>query len=161
MENAGEEEMDNGTTLGATEIAIGSLLAGGRGIGGGAWGGGFPAVGSVGAPYANMSTIQHGIGHLEDCVRTGNIELRTEFNNSNLTSLLFQQQTAAGQHHLEMTREIAAVRAEAKDCCCDLKSEIKDLEVSRLKDELARSRDANNITATVQGVVAAIAAAHP
>lgn len=162
MENSdGGNTMDNGNTLGATEIAVGSLLANRGGYGGGAWGGGWPAVGSLGAPYANMSTVQHGISHLEDCVRTGNTSLRDEFNNSNLIGLLFNQQQLVGQNHLEMTREIAAVRSESAKCCCELKTEIKDIEVSRLKDELAQARDSNNITATVAGVVQAIQQAHP
>jgi len=156
MENSGEKEMTEGT-LSANEIAVGSLLAGGRGGIGGAWNAGaWPAVGSVGAPYANMATVQHSLDDTKDCVRSGNEALRSEFNHSSVLHQLFAQQLQAGQTHLEMTREMAAIRAEGAECCCELKGEIKDLEVSRLKDELAKSRDANNITATVQGTAAAI-----
>lgn len=155
METTEEKKMDS-SSLNATEIAVGSLLPGRGGVGGvggGAWNSG----GIIGAPFAGLSTIQHSIDDAKDCIRGGNSQLRSEFNNNHLIDILFQQDSRAGQTHLEMTREMAAIRAEAKECCCDLKGEIKDLEVSRLKDELAQSRDANNITATVQGTAAALA----
>ena len=154
METTEEKKMDS-SSLNATEIAVGSLLSG-RGVGG-VGGGAWNNSGIVGAPYAGLATIQHSVDDAKECVRTGNTALRTEFNHSSLLHQMFSQQLGAGQTHLEMTREIAAVRAEAKECCCELKGEIKDLEVSRLKDELAQSRDANNITATVQGTATALA----
>jgi len=146
------------SSLNATEIAVGSLLAGNGGVGGGVGvGGAWNNGGIAGAPFAGLATIQHSVDDAKDCIRGGNAQLRSEFNNSNMIGMIFQQQTAGGQQHLEMTREIAAVRAEQKECCCETKILIKDNEISRLKDERDRAVDSNNITATVAGTAAAMA----
>lgn len=124
----GDNDMNG--EIGANTAATLALLTdtaragrGGIGVGGGE--GGF-----YGGQFSGLSTIQHGIGHIEQCVRAGNENLQREFSFGSLRDMIFAQNNQMGQNMLQLTRDMADGRADsakqahdaamkAAECCCE------------------------------------------
>lgn len=146
-----EQKMDN-SSLNATEIAVGSLLAGGRGgYGyGGAWGGGMPGYGPWASPSANAVRLDRNddnVNHQGNCTR----ELLSYQNLANLNA--FENAERLNQftdirdgqfrgelrvsdlisrNQMDALRNAADIRQQISDCCCD--SKVLNLE-SQLKNQ--------------------------
>lgn len=179
------EEYDMSGTVGTDTAGILALLAdtsrAGRGnfYGGGEGGnGGFGPWAGPASNAARIESVGKTVGLEANCIN-GTLEsltrtLASDATNKNISDAngricdrLSAMEAQSARDLLQVTRDQNDARAEAAKCCCDiqlqaandkaeLKSEIKDLEVSRLKDELAKARDANNISATVQQTIAAM-----
>lgn len=169
MNDTGENTME-----GRTNIDDFLTVRGFGGGYGGYMGGGYGPSAGIGASYAGLGSIQHGIECNRDIYQSGNQTVLTGIENleransfNRLCDKLSDQNTVIGQNMLQLTRDQNDARAEAAKCCCDikvqaandkaeLKADIKELEVSRLKDELSKARDANNISETVERTLAAM-----
>jgi hypothetical protein len=129
--------MENGS-LNATEIAVGSLLAGNRGgygAGGGAWGGGYGGYGPFASPGANAVRLNRNGQNIKeqgDCTRTligqGLDSVRNAFENvtrDNQFSAVTKQVTDAEFRSIDRMRDIECQIIDnakaAAACCCEAK----------------------------------------
>ncbi len=163
--------MDN-SSLNATEIAVGSLLAnrGGGGYGGGAWGGG------VGGPFADFSSNAVRINRNNEVNRMGIDGVRdlTELNmiNDKFSAL----NSSLGVSNINSLREMSDLSRQIAECCCNTQLSLKDMTLENFKcccetqkliqsdgqltrdlinaKEIQRLTDANNITATIAPIIA-------
>lgn len=145
----GNDKMGEGS-LNATEIAVGSLLAGGRGYGGygggGAWGGYGGGYGPFASPGANAVRLNRNAQFIEnqaDCTREvlgraidsnsnsfENLTRQNQFDRlcdrisegaMDNRDQIFRQELRNGDRLRDIEREMNANARIAADCCCDLK----------------------------------------
>jgi hypothetical protein len=130
-------------SLNATEIAIGSLLAGRGGYGyggGGAWGGGDTGYGPWASPSANAVRLNRNAQQVEnqaDCTRellsTQNQGIRDNFESitrgnqfNNVIDCQFRGELRTSDlinaNNLNQLRNNAELRQQIADCCCDNKT---------------------------------------
>jgi hypothetical protein len=143
-----EGDTMNDSSLNATEIAVGSLLAGrnGGGGGGGAWGGGYGGYGAHGAYSVGANSIridEHAKAHsagLENLLdqnqfATTNKNIVDGFNRESDTSSINVNRVADNQFRAELRQSdqrAAALavtndmRAEMAKCCCETQKAIAD-----------------------------------
>lgn len=127
--------MDN-SSLNATEIAVGSLLAGNRGggYGGGAWGGGY-----YGRPFADDGTnavrinrngqfIENQADYTRDSINSGIDRVANAFENaerarqfSDIRDGQFRLELRTNDRLLALQAEMNANARTAADCCCEVK----------------------------------------
>ena len=146
--NEGEHNsMDNTGSLNATEIAVGSLLAGNRGYGyGGAWDGhhGYGGHGNFASPSANAVRLNRNAQQIEnqaDCTREvlgnsmdNNARAFNQAENNRSFQRVCDNITASefrtGDRLRDLEREINANAREAAQCCCDTQKEILRVEAN-------------------------------
>lgn len=144
--------MDN-SSLNATEIAVGSLLAGGnRGGGGGAWDNGyngrpFADDGSNAVRINRNNDIQKVSNECNKDIFTGAINnFRDSFENLNRANQFSDLKDGQFRLELRTNDNIAAIREQmSKDaaaaalCCCKLESEIKASEGRAIERDLNKA----------------------
>jgi hypothetical protein len=131
------------SSLNATEIAVGSLLAGGAGgrggYGGGAWGGGGSGEGVYASPTANAVRIDahaaanaSGIENLLDqnqfaATNKNIVDGHNRLSDTNAVNVnrvsdnQFRSELRNSDQHNEIIREMNANARIAAECCCDTK----------------------------------------
>jgi len=136
------------SSLNATEIAVGSLLAGGRGgVGyGGAWGGGGEYCNTFANPSANAVRIDRNGQMIEDHADATRMVMESNFrglsdgfiaqaaadnvnrictaiqaSDNRAADQRFQSELRTNDRLLALQAEINANAREAAKCCCDLK----------------------------------------
>jgi len=153
--------MDN-SSLNATEIAVGSLLAGNRGggYGGGAWGGGY-----YGRPFAddgsnavrlnrNAQFTENQADCTRDVINTGIDRISNAFESAerarqftDIRDGQFRQELRNSDQIAALSQRIEANAREAAECCCKLErqacedkaailAEIKAVETRQVRDQL-------------------------
>ena len=164
----GGKQMDS--SLNATEIAVGSLLAGGRGYGGyGAWGGGYGGVAPFAGPASNAVRLDRNAQAIEDqadCTRSVlGIQMdstreafTTAQNNNQFTRVcdrLSDLEFRTSDRLRDIEREMNANARAAADCCCRLERQacedkaeilaaIQSVETRRVRDDLDQARSRIN-----------------
>lgn len=147
--------MDNtGGSIGTGDAAVLALLADTARAGRGGYGygmGGEGAYGGCFGPYANASTIQHGIADAKqagedqaDCTRAvvgaqiistdkslENLERNNSFNR--ICDRLGANEAERGRDNLQLFRELADARAEAAKCCCETQKELLKMQLESQK----------------------------
>lgn len=133
-------------SLNATEIAVGSLLAGNRGYGnGGAWGGGYygePAF-SVASNGVRVNRNLDCTKEQSDCTRMAmglnldrisdqNLETRNILRSTSSADRITNFEFRNGDRLRDLEREMNANARESAKCCCDTKLEL--LRMQNLND---------------------------
>lgn len=188
MEKLNQDEekkmSENGNGFSFGDALLTQAMAGfkggcGGGCGGsnGAWFGGGCGV-PIAAPYADLSSIMHGVKSVQGCVKTGNENLQREFSFNHQNDLIFGQNQQMGRNMLQLTGDIkdgfastqqgfSSVLLELCKCCKDgqiltIQEGCKTRELIHeegtktrelmLTTELRKAVDINNINATVSGI---------
>ncbi len=145
--------MDN-SSLNATEIAVGSLLAGRGGYGGGyggAWGEGYNGCGPWATPSANAVRINRNSQEIEnqaDCTRevlgAGLRSIDNNFENAerarqftDVRSGQFQSELRTNDRIRDLENRMIENATAAAKCCCETQLGFKDVALDQQKAESA------------------------
>lgn len=180
-------KMENNGSLNATEIAVGSLLAGRHGYGdGGAWGGGYAGYGPWASPSANAVRLNRNA----DATSTGFAGVHQSFDSAersrqvntltrdikdvdkDICDKLGEIQVNQLRENADLSRQLAQcccdnqlvakdVLAKVAECCCETQKEVvSDGQKTRdliNANALRVAESANNVNATVSAINGAAA----
>ena len=146
LNDEGENNMENGlSTTGYVRNAMYDNIRYGAGYG---YGGGYAPFAGPGSNAVRINRNAELTKLSLDRVSDQNEETRRNLGearifdtvvtgDNRICDSIAAQNNAMGQNMLQLTRELAAVRAEAAECCCETKLLIKDTTIDNLRAEAA------------------------